>query len=247
MSINYQDTLPDPSNPIGNAGQNTGTNGPGYRSVALSSKSKTMKSITNSGRMVRRSNGLHSWDISISYNPMTREEFEPINAFLMHKRGSFDSFFVSLPQHKEPQNAGFLTHLNASNVISVYHPGDGGVLAAGRTSLSADGMPSTPSYAPEPGDMFTITDPSDTRHTKAYKVTQVETSTAGTFAGSSAPSSDQRIIHFIPALVKSVTNDSVIKFLNPKIRVVLSSDVQEHSLDVDGLYSFSLKLEESQS
>ena len=230
MSINYQDTLPDPSNPIGTAGQNTGTNGPGYRSVALSSKSKTMKSITNSGRMVRRSNGLHSWDISISYNPMTREEFEPINAFLMHKRGSFDSFFVSLPQHKEPQNAGFLAHLNNSNVISVYHPGDGGVLAAGRTSLSADGMPSTASYAPEPGDMFTI-----------------ETSTAGTFAGSSAPSSDQRIIHFIPALVKSVTNDSVIKFLNPKIRVVLSSDVQEHSLDVDGLYSFSLKLEESQS
>ena len=100
MSINYQDTLPDPSNPIGNAGQNTGTNGPGYRSVALSSKSKTMKSITNSGRMVRRSNGLHSWDISISYNPMTREEFEPINAFLMHKRGSFDSFLFLYPSIK---------------------------------------------------------------------------------------------------------------------------------------------------
>ena len=35
MSIAYQYVLPDPNNPIGNAGQTTGTDGPGYKKCAI--------------------------------------------------------------------------------------------------------------------------------------------------------------------------------------------------------------------
>ena len=122
--------------------------------------------------------------------------------------------------------------------------GTGTVLAAsGSTSLLIDGLSST-SGDPSPGDLFTITDSNDSNHTKMYRVTQVETNAV--YAGLPRPSVSQRIIHFVPGLQKNTFNDSVINFHNPLMRVTLASDVQEYSLDTNGLYSFSLKLEEAQ-
>ena len=251
MSINYQDTLPDPSNPIGTAGQNTGTNGPGYKGVALSSKSKTMKSTTNSGRMVRRSNGLHSWDISISYNPMTREEFEPINAFLMHKRGSFDSFFVSLPQYRIPQDSAFADFIGTVGTKSI---NTSGALLAGTTSAivsNENSLYNVPTHShPKPGDLFNI-DGANSNHKKAYMVTRVELQNDyHTASGSPINDSDgldnQVRIHFTPGLAKAVANDEDFRFYNPLIKVILSSDIQEYSLGTNGLYKFGLQLEEVQ-
>jgi hypothetical protein len=125
--------------------------------------------------------------------------------------------------------------------------GNGTVLAtAGSTSLFIDGLSSS-SGDPSPGDMFTITDSNDSNHTKTYRITQVETNATGTYAGLPRPSASERIIHFVPGLQKNTFNDSIINFHNPLMRVTLSSDVQEYSLDVQGLYTFSLKLEEAQT
>ncbi len=118
MSIAYQTILPDPNNPIGNAGQNTGTDGPGYRSVQLTSNSKIMKTRTNSGRVVARAVSGQHWELAISYNPLTRAEFEPIYNFLLNQRGGLKPFFVSLPQYRVPQNGTFATYA-ASNPIRV--------------------------------------------------------------------------------------------------------------------------------
>jgi len=290
MSIAYQTILPDPNNPIGNAGQNTGTDGPGYRSVQLTSNSKIMKTRTNSGRVVARAISGQHWELSISYNPLTRAEFEPIYNFLLNQRGGLKPFFVSLPQYRRPQNATFATYadpdnstpikvntvagkfiLNNSYKINVpgnttftgigatdslaetvftalgVGSGNGTVLAtAGSTSLFIDGLSSS-SGDPSPGDMFTITDSNDSNHTKTYRITQVETNATGTYAGLPRPSVSERIIHFVPGLQKNTFNDSIINFHNPLMRVTLSSDVQQYSLDVQGLYTFSLKLEEAQT
>jgi hypothetical protein len=125
--------------------------------------------------------------------------------------------------------------------------GNGTVLAtAGSTSLFIDGLASD-SGDPSPGDMFTITDSNDSNHTKTYRITQVETNATGTYAGLPRPSASERIIHFVPGLQKNTFNDSTINFHNPLMRVTLSSDVQQYSLDVQGLYTFSLKLEEAQT
>ena len=92
MTITYQNILPDPNNPIGQGGQNTGTVGPGFASVEFISKSPILKTRTNSGRMVARALAGHQWDISIGYNPMTRAEFEPVYNFLLNRRGGMKPF-----------------------------------------------------------------------------------------------------------------------------------------------------------
>lgn len=241
----YLNTLPDPNNPIGESGQPlvTGSKGPGYASVKLASEHKMMNTRTNSGRLVSRELSGHKWNIDISYNPMTREEFDPIYSFLLQKRGSLTPFFVSLPQYKEPRDTTFATFV-ASNTFTM-----AAAAAAGTTTI----LVTHPSYNKDtkgkalPGDIFTITDDSDSNHKKVYQVTRIETN-ADYESGTTAPSASQLRVHFVPALQRSVASGtgSDVEFNNPKFRVVLSSDVQEYNLNTQNLYSFSLKLEEAQ-
>ena len=119
MTITYQNRLPDPSTAIGNAGQVGGTAGPGFASMQLTSSSPVMQTRTNSGRLVSRSVVGHKWSVAINYNPMTREEFEPIQNFLLNTRGGLKAFFLSLPQNNVPQLAAFATYA-ASNVLSTH-------------------------------------------------------------------------------------------------------------------------------
>ena len=113
-----------------------------------------------------------------------------------------------------------------------------GAAIAGATSMKIDGITAG---NPTPGDLFTVTDLSDSNHKKTYRVTQVETNT---HYNSVQPASDERIIHFTPGLQKATFDNSDLVFTNPLIRVI-ATDVQEYSLNKEGLYSFSLKLEEA--
>ena len=242
-SITYTNILPDPNNAIGDAGQSGGTAGAGYRSVKLSSEHKIANNRTNSGRLVSRELAGHKWDIGITYNPMTRDEFEPIYSFLLQKRGSLSPFFVSLPQYKQPRTPAFASFVASNNFQAATNG------AAGTTNL----MVSQASYVrathatPRPGDVFTFTDSADSNHKKTYQITRVETADAFQ-EGTTAPSdtSKELRIHFIPALQRAVTSTAVVNFNNPLFRVILKNDVQEYNLDSNNLYSFSLKLEEAQ-
>jgi len=90
----FQNVLPDPNNSIGNAGQSTGTAGPGYASVSVTSEQPMLRDRTNSGRILARSVAGHTWKIKISYNPMTREDFEPV--YTSSAAGSIKSVFCFL-------------------------------------------------------------------------------------------------------------------------------------------------------
>ncbi len=239
MAITYQEVLPDPNYAIGNDGGTAGLSGPGFASVTLSSKSPMMKTRTNSGRMVARALKSHQWDITISYNPMTRADFEPVYNFLLNRRGALKPFFVSLPQYRIPQDS------TLAGSVKIYAPSSSPLVSgaitsvkAGSTILPVDGITAG---NPSPGDLFTITDASDSNHKKTYRVTQVETSSSNQ---NGTPTGTQRIIHCIPGLQKSTLNDSDLNFVNPLIRVI-ATDVQEYSLNKEGLYTFSLKLEET--
>ena len=149
-----QNTLPDPSNRITDAGQSgSGSFGPGFQSVKLTSVQPIMRDRTNSGRIISRSHAYHKWEVQISYNPLTKDEFDPIYTFLMDKRGSLQPFFVSLPQYK---NSG-ITSRTISTTVS-----------AGKTTVIVNSSTNI-----KPGMLFTIADSQDTSHTKAYMVTQV--------------------------------------------------------------------------
>ena len=99
----------------------------------------------------------------------------------------------------------------------------------------------------KPGDIFTITDSSDSNHTKAYQVTRVETDDIY-LAGTTPPQADELRISFVPALQRTVTpTTSTVVFHNPKFRVILGSDITTYELGTNNLYSFGLKLEEASS
>ena len=258
-----QNTLPDPHNQFSEAGGGTynAVYGPGYASVKLSSEQKIMNTRTNSGRLISRSVSGHKWNINISYNPMTREEFEPVYSFIAQQKTNMTPFFVSLPQYRVPRDPAFAAYVaNDTENLQAFPQtlGDGNTpidTFAGATSIMVidrfgDGASGSYHWftygSAKPGDLFTITDPGDSNHSKIYQVTRVETNDIQ-ISGATAPAIDQQRVHFTPPLQRAITygTSRFINFHNPKFRVILASDIVEYSLNTNNLYSFSLKLEEA--
>jgi hypothetical protein len=234
----YTDILPDPNNLITDSGKASGTGGEGFKSVSLSSNSPTMFDQTNSGRVVSRAISQQNWSINISYNPMTREEFEPVYNFIL-QRGRMTPFYVSLPQNRVPQDATFAAYVDGP--VNLFPTAD---TAGGNNTLllanSAASYVVATHKTPKPGDLFNI---SDSNHNKTYRVTRVETNSDYT---GSQPTTNQIRIQFTPGLSKAVTSvASGVVFHNPLVRVLLERDIQQYSLNAEGLYSFSLKLKEA--
>ena len=240
----FLNVLPHPDKPIGLAGQSLATNsggtaGPGYASVTFSSESPVQVSRTNSGSVITRNIAGHKWNIDIKYNPMTREQFEPVYSFLLEKNGRLNPFFVQLPQHAHGKNTAFATADPSITTATTGSKGANFILQAGHNT--------TESTQPEPGDIFVIQDTNDSLHTKAYRVTRVMGNSTYNSAVHSQPTTSQRIVYFTPPLQRDVAQGAGCDFGNPNIRVILKSDVQSYSLGTNNLYQFSLKLEEAQA
>ena len=233
--------LPNPNNAYNVAGQDSGNDtGPGFRDVKLSSEHKINNQRTNSGRLISRELSGHKWNIDITYNPLTRDEFDPVYSFLLQSRGSMKPFFISLPQYSTPKDSTFASYGD----VNAFSPT--ALTAAGSTNLLIEesGYAVGSHGSPKPGDIFTVSDNGhDSNHTKVYRLTKVETSADHTDA---LGATDRLRLHFIPALQRSVSTGANIIFSNPLFRVVLKNDIQEESLNAENLYQFSLKVEEAQ-
>jgi len=240
----FTNTLPDPNNPITPAGASTGTgpvNGPGYASVSLKSVLPSITTRTNSGSAIVRNIAGHKWELSISYNPLTRAQFEPLHGFLLQKKGATSHFFVSLPQYTAPQDSTFSTFVNSNDFAPSADVAAGGdnfkIVKSGYNNNGTNGRPSV-------GDIFSITDTNDTNHKKVYMITRVETTADQTLG--SLGSTELRL-HFTPPLQKSVeSTTSTIKFKDVQFRVINKKKDIGYSLDVNNLYKLSLSLEETQ-
>ena len=243
----FANVLPDPANYISDSGSavsgDTGAvYGPGFASVKFTSNAPTMVSKTNSGRLVSRRVAGQNWKISIKYNPMTRDQFEPIYNFLLF-HGRLNPFYVRLPQYQTSRhsigNSSFDYQLDNGRTIST-----DGVHNAGANYILTDGYGSaTTTDGPRPGDMFTITDDTDTLHTKAYRVVRVEDNT--NWHGSTQPAAGERRLWIHPNLARQTATAKVVNFASPQIRVIMSGDVIEYNLKTDNLYTFGLNLEEA--
>jgi len=232
----FTNRLPDPNWTISEAGEghaSSYTAGPGFASVKFTANQPVSFSRTNSGRVTTRSIVGHHWSIGITYNPMTREQFEPIYNFLLEKRGRLKPFFVILPQNADPRTT-------TSGTISVQ-----GSITSGDSNFLIDGMDSVTGGL-RPGDMINFLDSGNSNHKKAYQIVRVHTSANKLSSDSALDSSDERRLYVVPPVEKDVTDNSTITYTNPLIRVVQTSDVQEYSLGVNNLYTFSLNLEEAQ-
>ena len=232
----FANRLPDPNYKITEAGENSnsGTAGPGFATVKFTANQPVSFSRTNSGRVTTRSIVGHHWSIGITYNPMTRDEFEPIYNFLLAKRGRLKPFFVALPQHAT-------TRTTTSGTLSVQ-----GTITAGDSNFLVVGMDSLTGGL-RPGDMFNFLDSGNSNHKKIYKVVRVADSTNKLSSDTALNTTDERRLYVVPPVEKDVTDNSTITYASPLVRVVQKSDVQEYSLGTNNLYTFSLNLEEAQA
>ena len=240
--ITHTNRLPDPNWTIDDTGAghaSSYTAGPGFASVKLDSIQPTAVSTTNSGRVTSRSIIAHKWKIDISYNPMTREQFEPVFNFLMEKRGRLKPFEVVLPQ-----NAATRTALQFASGSQLTVDGN---ITAGAPYFKADnhgaGAPHT-AGGMRPGDMFNFTDSSNSNHKKVYRVTSVTNSV--NYISGLQPGSDERYYYVTPSIEKAVTNDTPLVTTNPIFRVIQNGDTVSYSLGTNNLYQFSLSLMEAQ-
>ena len=230
---NFANRLPDPNYKITEAGENSssGLAGPGFKTVKFSSEQPTSFSRTNSGRVITRAIVGHNWKINITYNPMTRDQFEPVYNFLLEKRGRLKPFFVALPQYSSSRTT-------TSGTISV-----DGAASAGATNIKVDGFGSVTGGL-RPGDMFTITDSNNSNHKKIYQITRVADNSNRLTTDTIA--TDERRYYITPPLEKDVSDNSTLVYSEPLVRVVQTADIQEYSLGTNNLYSFALNLEEAQ-
>ena len=238
--FNFSNRLPDPTFTVNSAGavEASGTAGPGFASVTVTSQRPVQVSRTVSGRGIHRETGSHTWEINVSYHPMRRDEFDVVQSFLDARNGRMKPFFVVLPQNSKPKDPLFATYA-ANNVISVsggHSAGSSAVLMQSASALLGSA---------KPGDYFTISDPNDINHLKVYKVTRVETN-ATYQSGTTRPTTSQMRVHVMPPLTKFVTSGAVINWINPAFRVIQKSDTTEYQLNTDNLYVFGLNLEEIQ-
>lgn len=237
---NFNNRLPDPTFKVDDAGavSSTGSAGPGFASVSVVSNRPAQVSRTNSGRGIHREAGSHTWEITINYHPMKRDKFDVVSTFLEFRNGRLKPFFVVLPQHSKPKDPAFATFA-ASNIIRVQ-----GNFSAGSSSILMQTIPTITGKA-KPGDFFTISDPNDANHMKAYKVVAVETNDTYK-TGSSQPALNQMRVHIMPPLTKYVISQATVNWINPAFRVIQKADVLEYQLNTDNLYQFGLQLEEIQ-
>ena len=229
----FANRLPDPAFKITEAGENSnsGDAGPGFASVKFSSEQPISVSRTNSGRVITRAIVSHKWKINITYNPMTRDEFEPVYNFLLEKRGRLKPFFVKLPQHSP--------RTTTSGTYTIQGP-----VTAGTSSLLT--TVGSLSGGLRPGDMININDSQNSNHTKAYQIVRVNDSTNKLSSDSDLNLAAERRLFIVPPLARDVTNSSTVTYDTPLIRVILANDVQEYDLGTNNLYQFSLNLEEAQ-
>ena len=198
----------------------------------ITSSQPTAVSVTNSGRVSSRAISGHRWKIAITYNPLTRNQFEPIYNFLLERRGRLKTFEVVVPQYNSPRTTTTAT-------ISV-----DGAITAGATNFKIDGFTGS-NGGLRPGDMFKFTDSNNSNHKKAYRGVRVLDNT-NYLSGGTQPATDERIYYSIPSVEKGVADNATLTYTNPTFRVMQEQDVREYSLGTNNLYTFQLNLIEAQ-
>ncbi len=215
-----QTILPDPNNTITPSGQDSGTGsvaGPGFSRVSVTSKQPYVMNRSNSGLAFKSINRYQQFTVDISYNSLTKAEFNVVYPFLLQRQATLEAFFVELPQYGN-SSAG-TKNITLSSTV-----------AAGSTELTLNNINSI-----AVADMFFITDPQDDVHVKTYKVTKISGTTI-----TITPPLQRKLDH-------TLSGTRQVSFGTPKMRVcVMGSDIK-YTVDAKGLYSFSVKLEENLS
>lgn len=149
MAISYE--LPDHSvgyNPL-TMEKTAGYETAGFKSVQLISKQPRQTFRSRSGRVITAHTASHMWEVKVSYNELTKDQFTTIYAFLMARQVDRRPFYIRLPQLSQSLRTNY-------TVETGVNAGDNKVA---HSSLATTAIP---------GDFFNIQDTENPRHLKTY-------------------------------------------------------------------------------
>ena len=184
-------------------------------SASISSQQNTIVSTTTSGRRQARQIDGQRFRMTISFPPMSRAEFSPINAFIIKQRSQLETFTYAPPTISSPLGV-------ASGVIRV-----NGAILAGVTSVAIDGMANSTSGVFKAGDFFRFTG-----QNKVYMV----------MADVSSNGSGQGTLTFEPPLRTGVSDNAILIYTNVDFTVGFTGDVQEFNISTANHFQYEVDL-----
>jgi hypothetical protein len=191
---------------------------PTPQNASIGSEQNTIVSVTTSGRVQTRQIDGQKFTLTLSYPPMTRQNFAPIKAFIMKQRARLNTFTIIPPVISNAQGV-------ATGTISV----DGSV-SAGATTCTIDGMTVSTNGILKAGDYF--------RFSGADKVYMAVEDLDADGSGSGT-------LTFEPPLRTAVTDDTALVYDNVDFTVRLRNDIQEYSFVTNNLYKYEIDLIEN--
>ena len=192
-----------------------------FMAINLKSSQKTLFSETDSGKTFRRQIQGQHFSFTIQYQPMTRADFAPIQAFIMKQRSRKEDFTVTFPSYLNALG-------NETGTLLV-----NGSHAVADTTIAIDGFAGDGAGRLKAGDFIKFA------HDKVYMVVEDVTS-----------SSNSATVTIEPPLREALANNSSVTYDSVPFKVYLTSDVQEFSTssnDKNGnlLFSYEFDVRES--
>ena len=193
-----------------------------FNALNFKSEQKTLVSTTDSGKTFRRQVDGQRWTFTVSYPLKTRQDFAPIQAFIIRQRSQKENFTITFPSYLNAQGS-------ETGTVLV-----NGVHSAGDTTIDVNGHAGDTAGSFKAGDIIKFAG-----HSKVYMIVSDVT-----------PSSNASTLTIEPPLTNALANDEAVTYDSVPFTVHLNSDLQEfqtNQVDSSGnlLFSFEFDVIES--
>jgi len=193
-----------------------------FNALNFKSQQKTLMSTTDSGKTFRRQVDGQRWTFTVSYPLKTRQDFAPIQAFIIRQRSQKENFTITFPSYLNAQGS-------ETGTVLV-----NGVHSAGDTTIAVDGHAGDTAGSFKAGDLIKFAN-----HSKVYMIVADVT-----------PSSNASTLTIEPPLNNALADDEGVTYDSVPFTVHLNSDLQEfqtNQVDSSGnlLFSFEFDVIES--
>lgn len=179
-----------------------------------------LKTTTLSGKTRRVAMGTQYYTFTARWNSMTKEQFNPIQAFIAKQYGGYDSFQIVLPEVSYRKATDTITTTPTAVTTASYY------LAGSTTMKVSTDINKTVLKA---GDFFKFDG-----HSKVYMANDDLLST----------SSGTGVLNFTPGLVVDVAANEQLTIDAVPFTVILSNDAQSFNHGIGGIATFDLEFRE---
>lgn len=194
---------------------------PAPSDVRFNFESPVLKTTTLSGKTRRVAMGIQYYTFTARWNSMTKQQFNPIQAFVAKQYGGYDSFQIILPEISYRKATDTITTTPTAVTTASYY------LAGSTTMKVSTDINKTVLKA---GDFFKFAG-----HSKVYMANDDLLST----------SSGTGVLNFTPALVVDVAANEQLTIDAVPFTVIFDNETQTFNHGIGGIATFDLDFRET--